>query len=124
MTDFERFWKAYPRKIGRLEAERKFEIALRSTTIDVLLAAVERYKQHKPEYADWCHAKTWLYQGRWLDEYEDAKPSRKPVLRSLAFDTFRQDPTWDPDRDCPHGSQHATRGVCQAVSAALKRESA
>jgi hypothetical protein len=72
LTEFDKFWAAYPRKIGKLAAAAEFKKALKLTTFKEILAGVENYKQHKPAYADWAHAKTWLHQGRWMDEWDDA----------------------------------------------------
>lgn len=73
--DFETWWDAYPRKIGKAAARRKWETLRKSKalpTIEDLLAATERYK------ASWnvqrgyvCHPITWLNQGRWEDVYDD-----------------------------------------------------
>lgn len=68
MTEFEQFWTRYPRKVGRLVAEQKFKAARKQATLEDILAGVDRYVASKPEYADWCHPKTWLSQGRWMDE--------------------------------------------------------
>ncbi len=68
MTEFEQFWERYPRKVGRLVAEEKFRKARKLASLAVILAGVDRYLQHKPAYADWAHPKTWLSQGRWMDE--------------------------------------------------------
>jgi hypothetical protein len=69
MDDFDQFWALYPLKVGKLAAERAFTKARQSATAAQLLAGVEQYKAHKPAYADWCHPKTWLTQGRWMDDW-------------------------------------------------------
>lgn len=66
--EFNAFWTRYPRKVGRLDAQKAFVKALKSATADQILAGVERYKTNKAAYADWCHPATWLNQGRWMDE--------------------------------------------------------
>jgi len=71
--DFEAFWRAYPRKVGKLAAERAYGKARKLATAEELLAGVARYR--KPSYADWCHPTTWLNQGRWLDEPGTAAPA-------------------------------------------------
>jgi hypothetical protein len=68
LNPFERFWAAYPRRVGRGAAEKKFDAAIRHTDIASLLAGVERYVANKPAHQDWCHPATWLHQQRWLDE--------------------------------------------------------
>lgn len=71
MSDaFETFWKAYPRRVGKGDARRKFAVAIRLTTLETMLAAIEAYKVHKPAYQDFCHPATWLHQERWADEWE------------------------------------------------------
>lgn len=71
MTDFLAFWAAYPRRVGKLDAEKAYEKARRRASADEILAGVEIYKRNKPEYADWAHPSTWLNKGRWMDEYEE-----------------------------------------------------
>lgn len=75
---FTQFWAAFPRKVGKLAALEQFRKALGLATVDEILAGVERYKASKPPYADWCHPKTWLSQGRWLDE-----PDSEPVKADI-----------------------------------------
>lgn len=79
---FEKFWSAYPRKVAKAAAFHEFKKAMTKTTLDVLLSAVESYKKHKPDYCDWAHARTWLHQERWEDEWEPpATIKPEPVVR-------------------------------------------
>lgn len=73
-AEFESWWLRYPRKIGRLAARKAYEKARAQATAGELMAGVERYINHKPSYADWCHAQTFLHQGRWMDSYDTARP--------------------------------------------------
>jgi hypothetical protein len=85
--DFVEFWQAYPRRIGKLAAQKAYEKARKSgVTQQQLLDGIAAYVAHKPAYADWAHARTWLSQGRWEDEYDVpvSKPS-KP-----AYDWFEE----------------------------------
>jgi hypothetical protein len=75
---FAEFWHAYPSKIGKAAAERKFDIAIRkigaepTEAIAVLVAAAGRYRDdptRKPDFT--AHPETWLNKGRW----EDAAPT-------------------------------------------------
>lgn len=68
MSDFEVFWQAYPRKVGKLAAMKAYAKARKIATAAELLTGIERYKRLKPAYADYCHPATWLNQGRWMDE--------------------------------------------------------
>lgn len=79
---FEQFWSAYPRKVAKAAAFHEFKRAMTKTTLDVLLSAIESYKKHKPDYCDWAHARTWLHQERWTDEWEPpATIKAAPVVR-------------------------------------------
>jgi hypothetical protein len=77
---FEQFWKEYPRKTGKLAARREFEAAIKryGATLQQLLDGIERYRKTKPAYADWCHPRTWLHQGRWMDE-PDSSGKQEPA---------------------------------------------
>lgn len=82
MDEFEGFWSAYPRRIAKAEARRAFAKALRKTTLEAMLSAIEAYKRHKPDYCDFCHPATWLNQERWADEWEaPATIKAAPVVR-------------------------------------------
>ena len=80
--EFEQFWKAYPRKTGKFIAKEKFIKARQLASFEEIMAGVETYKRCKPDYADWCHPKTWLHNGRWLDE-----PDTEPAVQ-------QKDPKW------------------------------
>lgn len=67
-TQFEKFWLAYPHKVGKGAAEKAFVTATRKVEVSVLLAALARYREDKPHDRQWCNPATWLNQERWLDE--------------------------------------------------------
>jgi hypothetical protein len=75
-ADFERFWQAYPRKVGRVKAEAAFSKVTEDIT--VLLSAIARQKKS----AQWQkdngqfipHPTTWLNGKRWQDELECEGP--------------------------------------------------
>jgi hypothetical protein len=77
MTDkFELFWSAYPRRICKAKARDAFAKALKKTTLDEILTALEWQR----ETASWQerdadgvlrwvpHASSWLNGERWDDE--------------------------------------------------------
>lgn len=68
-TDFGDFWKAYPRKVGKLDAQKAYAKARTQASAAEILDGVTRYIAGKPGYADWAHPATWLRAGRWMDEY-------------------------------------------------------
>jgi len=63
---FDEFWAIYPRKVGKLAAAREWE--KKRPDIELVLAALS---WQIPEWTDpkfTPHPRTWLSQGRWLDE--------------------------------------------------------
>jgi hypothetical protein len=85
-TIFGEFWDVYPRKVGKREAERKFQIAARTVDVAVILDGARRYataRRGQPvEYTK--HPATWLHQGCWDDA---------PVANGRVED---KDPDWAP----------------------------
>lgn len=68
---FDRFYAAYPRKVGRKDAERAFQRAARDVDPERLVDAAERYAADPNQPTDRSkipHPATWLNQGRWDDE--------------------------------------------------------
>ena len=70
---FDRFWAAYPRKVGKEKARRAFE-KLKPGEADFLLMLEELEQQRKAYHwgkENWKfipHPATWLNQKRWEDE--------------------------------------------------------
>ncbi len=87
---FQHFWESYPgRKVGKLAARKAFDKAINGgVTLADILNGLEQYRRHKPEYADWCHPKTWLSQGRWADEW--AEPIKPAMAVSDWFDECQE----------------------------------
>ncbi len=106
MTDFDQFWLAFPRRVGKLAAMKAYARARKLATAADIIAGVDRYIASKPEYADFCHPATWLNQGRWMDE-DDRRtgPDRRSVPRD------------NPDRrsECPHTPPCAMPGRWDCV---------
>jgi hypothetical protein len=93
--DFDRFWETYPLRIGKLKAQQAYAKAKKLARPDEILAGVDRYLMHKPEFASWAHPSSWLNAGRWLDEYDAARPGRVTQ-------------PWS----CPHVDRCAHRSQC------------
>jgi hypothetical protein len=90
-SDFELFWQRFPRKVGKLAARKEYDKVRRGGIgQDELLDGIAQYVRTKPSYADWCHPRTWLSQGRWMDETPKA--------------TARADCRHDPR--CPDQNSH------------------
>lgn len=77
---FDRFWSAYPRKVGKDAAWQEW--LRRSPSDDLtnqMIASIARQRAS----AQWLkdggqfipHPRTWLHQGRWQDEPDDDGPS-------------------------------------------------
>lgn len=79
-TPFDKFWEAYPVKVGKLKAMASFNKAMKATTLEVILAAVELAKksdQWNREGGRFIpHPTTWLNQGRWDDQITPDAPGR------------------------------------------------
>lgn len=76
---FDRFWRAYPHKVGKRAAAVAFGQALRRASLDEILAGLERYKATKPPERNWCNPLTFLDEDRWLDEPGPPALNGKPV---------------------------------------------
>lgn len=70
---FTKFWKAYPRRVGKGAAERIFlRLKVDDALLETMLNVIERAKHSKAwiknggEFIP--HPSTWLNQKRWLDE--------------------------------------------------------
>lgn len=90
-SGFDRFWEAYPRKEGKIPAKEKFDLALKKTTLEALLRALEAHKarwkeRNDPQFIP--HPRTWLNQERWLDEFA-TKSSPIPAEQWSAEDWRR-----------------------------------
>lgn len=77
--DFEKFWSAYPKKIGKRPAKKAFGKV--TVPIETLLSAIERQKcsaQWSKDNGQYIpNPATWLNQGRWEDELDQPTSSPK-----------------------------------------------
>lgn len=82
--EFEKFWEAFPNKVGKDAALRAWLKREDRPEIAVILAAVEVYVRTKPSDRDWCNPSTWLNQGRWKDQPAGATsaPQQAPMKRT------------------------------------------
>jgi hypothetical protein len=82
---WERWYGAYPHKVGKGAAEAAFDKIRRSgrVSFEALMAGLEAYKLTKPSHVDWCNPATWLNQRRWEDApaVQTAGPSSHAFLR-------------------------------------------
>lgn len=90
-TDDPRFaawWTAYPKKVGKADALRKYAAAIKiGVTAERLLAGAKRYRDatEKTEMRFIANPATWLHQGRWDDEISAEPAAKKPVVRDAAW---------------------------------------
>lgn len=74
--DFDAFWKEYPRKIAKPNAQRAFAKALGKSNLKAILAGLAKWKVSRQWTKDGGefipHPATWLNQERWNDEPQGA----------------------------------------------------
>lgn len=65
--EFDRFWDAYPHKVGKKPSRQAFQKALRVASFFEIMDGLERYKLNKPPDRSWLNPITFLNQQRWQD---------------------------------------------------------
>lgn len=80
-AEFVEFWREYPNKIGKRDARKKFDEALKTVVFEKLMDGLRLYK-NKADDRPWCNPATWLHQGRWDDQPAQQQP-RGGVLGAL-----------------------------------------
>lgn len=83
---FEQFWQAYPRgrRVGKFAAAREWE--RRKPDLSVVLAALAHQYAAPMELRFIPHPRTWLSQGRWLDEDARAAEPRPCLISNSLFE--------------------------------------
>lgn len=68
--EFEKFWHAYPRRTGKLDARRAYAKAVKLAAPDRIIAGAYRYAQERYDQDEQFtkHPATWLNKGCWDDE--------------------------------------------------------
>jgi hypothetical protein len=76
---FDRFWTAFPKHVGKLDARKAFAKALQQASADELIAGAQRYavterarieREGTPQFTK--HPASWLRAGKWMDELNGA----------------------------------------------------
>lgn len=74
---FDKWYDAYPRKVGKADARKAFAKVIKTVPLATLIEAVENQKQGEqwrdPKYIP--HPATWLNREGWEDEVIPAKPT-------------------------------------------------
>lgn len=89
-SEFEQFWKLYPRKVGKHQARVRYDKEIKSCSPSVMRVLVKRFveetKFNKTEDQFIPHCATWLNQRRYLDySSNDYKKRMKPItLNAIA----------------------------------------
>lgn len=102
-SGFEDFWKAYPAKVGKRDAEKKFRLALQRAPLDRIMAGLDAAKRSKRWREGFIpNPATWLNQDRWADEPEGksgpeppAQPAT-PAVIAARLNHFRDTGEWRP----------------------------
>lgn len=73
-ADFEEFWAAYPRKVGKTDSLRVWQSMRKKVAVGVMLTGAKKYRDD-PNREDQftAHPATWLRRGGWDDEPLPAK---------------------------------------------------
>jgi len=88
-TCFEKFWNAYPRKVGKGAAEQSFKkYRPNDELLKTILAAIENQKRseqwHKDDGKYIPNPATWLNQKRWEDECQIYVLQKRAVTFDIA----------------------------------------
>lgn len=78
--EFDQFWAAYPKKVGKQLAIKAYAKALKLTTPQKILEGVQGLIGQKLEPKFIPHPTSWLNAGRWEDELD---PAAKPKRNAL-----------------------------------------
>lgn len=90
-SDFDRFYGAYPRKIGKRKAHAAYRSAIKRTNADTILAAACQLRDdpNLPDKQFIPHPATWLNRDGWNDEPPPPKESKQSG--ALMFATAAND---------------------------------
>jgi len=93
INDFDAFWRAYPKRVGKQAAKRAWRKVLsKLPQIDDLVAITEQqtqWSQWKEGYIP--NPSTWLNAGRWEDEPPPETQSKAAAMRQRSLEALRQD---------------------------------
>ena len=72
LEDFNDFWRAYPRKVGKGQARKAYAKAIKIASHDEIMSGLseQRASMEAKETHFIPHASTWLNGERWQDEPE------------------------------------------------------
>lgn len=88
-ASFERFWMAYPRRVGKKAAYSAWIKAVSEADPETIIDGATRYANdpnRDPAYT--AHPSTWLRAGRWEDEDLPARPVRQSTGGERRMDAY------------------------------------
>lgn len=90
MADFDRFWSAYPRRVGKKAAYVAWTKAVTEADPETIIAGALRYA-NDPNRDDTftAHPQTWLRAGRWDDEPLPARTARQATGGERRMDAYQ-----------------------------------
>lgn len=104
---FERFWEAYPKKVGKKAAQAAFgklkpndELVKKMLSTLGWQAKSEQWQRNSGQYVP--NPTTWLNQGRW-DDKPSAVPNAPEGKPSFDLDAYERDSAFDTWSGEPHG---------------------
>lgn len=96
LTDFDRFWTVYPKKVGKEAARKAF--AKVKENVETLITAVEQQIQSEQWQRDGGqyipNPATWLNQGRWNDELAPVTSSQSAPQMGKNFKVSNDPSKW------------------------------
>lgn len=85
---FDQFWQLYPNKVGKSAAQKAFGRASKQVDLLTLMSGLAAYVS-KTDDRPWCNPATWLNQGRWDDQPQEAPQHGKTGNIIPAADRLR-----------------------------------
>jgi hypothetical protein len=125
MNPFDRFWVAYPRKIGKGAARKAWASAIKKAEADDIIAAVDAFalSVRGEDRKFVAYPATWLNAERWEDEFPgEFGPGPAPINLTQRFEGVPEGITFDVwlrDHASPDEVEKARRfGVGHTLEAA------
>jgi hypothetical protein len=106
---FDDWWKQYPKKVGKLDAQKAYRAAIKQgATPQALLVGLQRHnaswKTKNTERQYIPHPASWLRKGRWEDELDTptpGAPQATPVINATTGKPVTKEDFWYACKD--HG---------------------
>lgn len=93
-TDFDRFWRIYPRRVGKGDARKAWAAAIKKgADTRTIIAGAERYAAERAGQDEryTAHAATWIHGERWTDEPATNGAGRPKSYTELAMSMIAEE---------------------------------